>query len=158
MSLLAHLATLRAHGEWADGKLLDAVRAAHVPLAVRELAHVRGAQDIWLSRIERRTPTIAIWPEFTVDELARVGADVDAQWRAFFARLDEQALSESVSYRNLAGDPFTTPLGQLLSHVFMHGHYHRGKANAALKSGNGTPVGVDYILWQRLGGAQPAAG
>src|SRR5688500_15477572 len=98
MSLLAHLAALRAHGEWADGKLLDAARAFDVPLAVRELAHVRGAQEIWLSRIEQRAPTVAIWPEFSVDELGTVGAVVDAKWRAFFAGLDEPALSGNVSY------------------------------------------------------------
>jgi uncharacterized damage-inducible protein DinB len=40
----------------------------------------------------------------------------------------------------------------------MHGHYHRGKANAALGSVKGTPVSVDYILWQRIAAAPPAAG
>jgi hypothetical protein len=89
MSLLEHFAALRAHGEWADGKLLEAVRTSDVPLAVRELAHVRGAQEIWLSRIEQRAPTVAIWPEFTVHELGTVGAVVDAQWRTFFGGLNE---------------------------------------------------------------------
>ena len=132
MSLLEHFAALRAHGEWADGKLLEAVRTSDVPLAMRELAHVRGAQEIWLSRIEQRAPTVAIWPEFTVHELGTVGAVVDAQWRTFFGGLNEQALNGSVSYRSLAGDAYTTALGHILSHVLMHGHYHRGKANAAL--------------------------
>lgn len=157
MSFLAHLAALRAHGEWADGQLLAAVRASDVPSAVRELAHVRGAQEIWLSRIEQRSPTVAVWPDLSVDDLAEVGAEVDAKWRVFFSGLTEQALSGSVSYRNLAGEPFTTPLGQILSHVLMHGHYHRGKANAALHAANGTPASVDYILWQRLVAARPAA-
>jgi uncharacterized damage-inducible protein DinB len=149
MPSLTHLAALRAHGEWADARLLAAVQAADAPLAVRELAHVRGAQEIWLSRIEQRTATIMIWPELSIDELGTIGAAVDAAWRTFFNGLTEPALDAAISYRSLAGDPFTTPLGEILLHVLMHGQYHRGKANAALSGASGMPVSVDYILWQR---------
>lgn len=149
MSYLSHLAALRAHGEWADQQLLGIARLAHVPLAIRELAHVRGAQEIWLSRIERRVPTLAIWPEMSIDQLATAGATVDAAWRGCFATFTEDSLARAISYRSIAGDPFTTPLGEILAHLFMHGHYHRGKANAALSAAGVAPVSVDYILWQR---------
>lgn len=149
MSLLSHLADLRAHGEWADHQLLVAARAAQTPIAIRELAHVRGAQEIWLSRIEQRAPSFGVWPEMSIEQLADAGAAVDAAWRARFSTFDEDALARPISYRSIAGDPFTTPLGEILTHLFLHGHYHRGKANAALSAAGVTPVSVDYILWQR---------
>jgi uncharacterized damage-inducible protein DinB len=151
MSLLAHLTSLRDHGEWADRRLLEAVRAASAPAAIRELAHVRGAQEIWLSRIEQRPPTIPIWPELSAEELATVGAAMDAAWRTWFSELSEGTLSRPVSYKNLAGDPYTTPLSEILLHTMLHGQYHRGKASVALRAATGAAVSVDYMLWQWSG-------
>lgn len=67
----------------------------------------------------------------TTHELARVGASIDDAWRALLAQLAEHDLAKPLTYRNLAGDPFTTPLGEIVTHVLLHGQYHRGKANAA---------------------------
>ncbi len=151
MPFLDHLASLRAHGEWADQRLLDAVLDAEAPAAVRELAHVRGAQEIWLSRIEQRPATLAVWPEMTAAELAAVGASVDAAWRARFSELTEGMLAQPVSYTNMAGKTFTTPLSEILLHTMLHGHYHRGKACVALRAATGAAVSVDYMLWRRTG-------
>jgi uncharacterized damage-inducible protein DinB len=149
MSMLAHFASLRDHGEWADRRLLDAVRNADVPAAVRELSHVRAAQEIWLSRIEARTSTLPIWPELTLDELASVGETIDLAWRAKLRELTEMMLVQPVSYQNMAGAEFSPPLSEILMHVFLHGQYHRGKATAALRAATGAAVSLDYILWFR---------
>lgn len=157
MSFLVHLASLREHGEWADRRLLDAVRAASASTAVSELAHVRGAQELWLARIEQRSPTLAVWPELTVAELATVGGTLDAAWRARFSGLTEETLSQVIAYKNLAGEPYTTPLSEILLHTMLHGQYHRGKASVALRAATGAAVSVDYMLWQ-WSGAPRAAG
>ena len=60
-----------------------------------------------------------------------------------------ESLAERLTYRNLAGHTFQDPLGEILLHVLMHGHYHRGKANAALREAGLTPAGLDYITWHR---------
>jgi uncharacterized damage-inducible protein DinB len=151
MPFLTHLTSLRDHGEWADRRLLESLRETAVPDAVRELAHVRGAQEIWLSRIEQRRSTLPIWPELSVDELATIGEALDAAWRARFAALTADMLSQPISYRNMAGDPFSTPLSEILLHTMLHGHYHRGKANVAIRAATGAAVGLDYILWCRSG-------
>ncbi len=55
MLLIRHLDSLRRHGEWADARLLDALRAAavQVPAALRELAHTRAgaAVDLAMGRM-----------------------------------------------------------------------------------------------------------
>ena len=84
-----------------------------------------------------------------IDELETVGESIDRAWRDRLAQLSDQMLAESVPYRNLAAAPYTTPLSEILLHLMLHGHYHRGKANVALRTATGAAVGVDYILWQR---------
>jgi uncharacterized damage-inducible protein DinB len=153
-SLTAHLASLRAHGAWADQRLLDGLRAAGTPVpdALRELAHVRGAQEVWLSRIEQRPATIPVWPALSLDELAEIGHHVDQAWERFFEACSDATLDRLVAYTNSAGAAFTTPLDAILFHVMTHGQYHRGKANVALRAAGAAAVGVDYIVWVRSGG------
>ena len=151
LMLLRHLESLRAHGEWADAHFLSVLRDATVDVSavMREVAHIRGAQEIWLARIEHRSPTLPIWPEWSPADLADAGPVVDVRLRAMFAELTAASLAQPLTYANLAGDTFHTPVGEILLHLMMHGHYHRGKANAALRSAGLAPVSVDYITWQR---------
>lgn len=152
MSVVAHFNTLRQHGEWADRRLLGVLIGAGtpVPTVLRELAHVRGSQEVWLSRIEQRPVTLSVWPELSLDELAAVGTAVDLAWRRFLDGLSEGDLGRIVSYTNSAGEGFDTPLEEILVHVMLHAQYHRGKANVALRAANLLPAGVDYITWARI--------
>jgi len=131
--------------------MLAAAQAAvgDITTVLRELAHVRGAQETWLSRIEGRPPTLPVWPGLTLSDLARLGPALDAQMRQALASLTPQQLTAEISYANAEGQAFRTPLGEILLHLMLHGQYHRGKANAALRDIGAGAVGVDYIAWHR---------
>ena len=106
--------------------------APHATEALRELAHARGAQEIWLSRIEGRPATIPVWPAYSAVELARMGTIIDARMRRLFATLMPDALLQEIAYTNLEGLPSRTALGEILLPLLMHAHDHRGQANVAL--------------------------
>lgn len=146
LSYLQHLAT---HSAWADARLLDVASRINGDrtAVLRELAHIRGAQAIWLARLEGTAPLLPVWPTLTAEELAALGATLDAAWHRIIDALEPDALEQYVSYRNLAGAERRTKLGDILVHVFMHGQMHRGKANAALRTMGIDAVGVDYIAW-----------
>jgi uncharacterized damage-inducible protein DinB len=144
---------LSAHSAWADARLLEAARRATGDLTqvLRELAHVRGAQEIWLSRVDARPATLPVWPTLTLDELASAGAELDRQLRHLVASLTPEAMDRHVTYATTTGRTFSTPLADVLLQLLTHGQYHRGKANALLKALGEEPVAVDYIAWQREG-------
>jgi uncharacterized damage-inducible protein DinB len=148
------LQRLAAHGEWADARILAAAQCAagDVTIVLRELAHVRGAQETWIARIEGRAAALPVWPTLTASELAEVGPALDARLRRLIAALTPPMLERDVAYTNSAGRTFSTPLGEILLQVLTHGPYHRGKANAALRAIGAEPVSVDYIAWQRESG------
>lgn len=151
--MIERLELLRRHGAWSDARMLAALKAAPCPpeVALRELAHVRGAQATWLARIAGVEPSLAIWPDLAVSELQAVGEELDAASRDLHAGLTPADLDTAVRYRNSRGEPFETPLIDVLLHVALHGQYHRGKANAGLRAAGAEPVAVDYIAWSRLG-------
>lgn len=149
--MLNYLTKLAAHGAWADARLVTAAQRAtgEVAPVLRELGHIRGAQEIWMSRIAGRAPTIAVWPALTADELARLGPTLDTALLALLGSLSVPDLERVIRYTNSTGTTFDTPLGEVLLHLLTHGQYHRGKANALLRAAGAEAVNVDVITWLR---------
>lgn len=142
---------LYEHVEWADGILLRAVEAAgdDAPEAVREYAHLVGAEELWLARIQGRTPLVPVWPAATASELGALVRQTRAAYAAFLADLAPADLEREISYRNSAGRPFINTVADILLHVALHAQYHRGKVNLLLRQGGHEPAPTDYIAYVR---------
>jgi uncharacterized damage-inducible protein DinB len=156
MESIEYLQRLADHCLAADAALAESLRAAAtVPSQiVREYAHILGAEETWLARIEGRTARAAIWPAGPLGEVLHLRRTVAESYRAFFAALRDSDLERMVSYRNSAGIEFTTGIGDILLHVMLHGQYHRGKVNLLLRQSGFPPVPTDYIAFVR---GMPAA-
>ena len=151
MTGLEQLRRLWAHAEWADAALLAALgRQHHVPAeALREYAHVLGAEEVWLSRLESRPARAAVWPEPGLARAAELAGSVRAGYSAYLASLAEADLPRGIAYVNSAGLGFTTPVADILLHVALHGQYHRGKVNLLLRHAGLDPGPVDFIGFVR---------
>jgi uncharacterized damage-inducible protein DinB len=141
---------LFAHCAWADAALFAAVReCGDSSDAWREYTHILGAEEVWLARLERRPSAVVVWPMLTVSEAESPRARLVTGYDAFIATLDEASLTESMEYRTSAGQPFTTPVRDMLMQVVMHGQYHRGKINLLLRQEEDRAAPVDYISFVR---------
>lgn len=149
--MLDHLRRLTEHCLAADASLAEALRAAESPPAalVREYAHIIGAEEVWLARLEARTARAAIWPDATLAELLPLRDAVVESYRAYVGRLTAHDLGRLVDYRNSAGLTFSNTIADILFHVMLHGQYHRGKVNLLLRQSGHTPVPTDYIAFVR---------
>ena len=149
--MLTELRRLREHMAWADDAMLDAMAAAPTwPGEVaREFAHVLGAQENWLARIEGRSPRGAIWPDSDQASVRALALDVRVGYARHLDTLIEADLLRNVTYTNSAGISFETPVRDILYQVFLHAQYHRGKMNLLLRQAGLSPVSVDYIAYVR---------
>ncbi len=139
------------HLFWADGKVLEAVTAGDaVPeAAIREYAHIIGAEEVWLARVELRPPLLEVWPTAAAPDLNGMVRRTHEGWATYLAGLGESGLKRSVSYVNSAGRRFENTVADILVHVAMHGQYHRGKVNQMLRQGGIKPAPVDFIAYVR---------
>ena len=150
--------------DWANALIIDAVRglpqeqyAQHIPSSypsIREtLAHMAGAEWIWLERWKGASP--AAQPEWILDapieQLAASWKSVSDDRRRYLSSLDEEALQRPLSYRNLKGEPFTSGLADVLFHVANHATYHRGQVVTMIRQVGATPPATDLIVYARLG-------
>lgn len=143
------------HLFWSDEELLNAVTSGNaVPHeAIREFAHVIGTEEIWLARLERRTPRLAVWPPVSPSDrdrdLHEMLRQTHERWVSYLAGLQEADVGSIVEYVNSAGNRFENTVGDVLLHVALHGQYHRGKVNLMLRQAGLAPAPVDYIAFVR---------
>ncbi|MGE5926473.1 MAG: DinB family protein [Gemmatimonadota bacterium] len=142
-----------AHLAWADGRALAALRQAPAdePRARELLAHVIGAEGVWLARIEGREADLPVWPALALDEIETAAQRVHAGYDALLVRLgaDLAELARMVHYRNSAGLEFDSSVGDILRHVALHGAYHRGQIALLARLSGFAPQPTDYIAWSR---------
>lgn len=162
--MLTILQQLWSHIEWADGRILKALReaagygrpddveqrgAVTAIDVLHEFAHVIGSEENWLARIEGREPRAAIWPEVSLDELEPLLTSTHERYRTYLADLTDEEAAEKVSYTNSTGRQFTSEIRDILLHVALHGQYHRGKVNLMLRQIGRMPAPTDYIAYAR---------
>jgi uncharacterized damage-inducible protein DinB len=147
------LLTLMDHVMWADAQALAAIASiegarAERAQATRLYAHVAGAEHIWLSRLEGRRPAHPVWPELSLEEAAELARESLAGLRAI-ADAPPEALARDVEYQTTTGQLFRNTAADILSHVVLHGSYHRGQIALLTRQGGGAPVATDYIVYAR---------
>lgn len=142
---------LYGHLAWADARAIEALRGAPVPdpSALEILAHVLGAEHVWLTRIQQRPAAVAVWPAFDLDACARLA---DANRRGFeelITNADPDDLAREIAYVNSAGDTFRSTMEDILLHVALHGAYHRGQVALLVRRSGAEPRPTDYIAYIR---------
>lgn len=149
--------SLFAHMDWANRRLLEALQAApadEAGNATTLFLHVLQAERIWLTRLRGESSEgLALWAD-DADLVACVALieENGSGFRAWLDALPEDRLEKPIAYRSQVGAPFETSARDILTHVALHGQYHRGQINAALRAGGFKPAIIDYILYARLGG------
>jgi uncharacterized damage-inducible protein DinB len=151
--ILEQLHRLYAHMVWADRQVLELLRAGHggkEPAVLRLFAHVLAAERVWLLRLRRADASSQpIWPGLSMAEIAALAEDNAGEYARYLDGLDEPGLGAVCTYENSQGVAFRTSVADVLTHVFMHGNYHRGQIAAAVRAAGGQPVNTDFITWVR---------
>ena len=148
----AYLQRLMQHADWANRRILDSLQktklAEQRPL--RLFAHILAAERIYLERLRGLDPWPQnFWPELSLEQGAALIIENGFAYKKFFAGLAENGLDSSVRYRNSKGIEFHTPIKDLLSHVALHGSYHRGQIASLTRNAGHEPVNTDFITFVR---------
>jgi uncharacterized damage-inducible protein DinB len=151
-----HLQKLVAHLGWADTLVLDSLRRAAPldPRAFELYRHVLGTEEVWLGRLEGRKPTLAVWPDLSLEDCAAAARTNLENLQRYVAALSPADLPRGVTYINSAGNQFTSSVEDILIHLCLHGAYHRGQVSLALRQSGAEPAPTDYIAFAR---GSPAA-
>jgi len=156
---------LYEYNRWANERIFEAVsritpeeykrdmQSSH--RSVRDtFVHVVSAERIYLQRVSGTSPK-ALWSPLdfaTVSKLREQWVELIREQMAFIANLTEEQLKKPITYINLAGEPFTYPLWQILQHVVNHSSYHRGQITTMLRQLGAKPEATDFLLFYDVQG------
>lgn len=151
------VAKLFAYGRWANALVLDSAASLEPEEFTRQiggsfgsvqgtLAHLCGADWVWLERFLGRSPReLPAAEELTALPTLRARwKDVEEGLRTFADTLTPERLAQPLSYVSFKGDPFTYPLGETLTHLVNHGTYHRGQVATLVRQLGKSPATTDY--------------
>jgi uncharacterized damage-inducible protein DinB len=156
---------LYAYMRWACGKVLDSVE----PLTPEEftraaggsfgsvqatLAHLWGADWVWLERWHGRSPAALPDPK-KVPALAILreewGAVQNGQ-REFVESISAEGMGAAFTYQGFDAKTYHRTIGDALLHVANHSTYHRGQVATLLRQLGKTPVATDFFRYVDAGG------
>jgi uncharacterized damage-inducible protein DinB len=115
------------------------------------LAHICGAEWIWLERFEGRSP--ASFPNASdyvdVAILRAKWAEQEGRLLAFVAALKQEDLNRLLEYKTMKFGVYSNPLWQAMQHVVNHGTYHRGQVTTLLRQLGAQPIPTDLMHYYR---------
>lgn len=162
--------TLYDFNSWANRRAMESCAALTADQFTRDLgssfkcvrdtlAHILGAEWVWLERWHGRSPQ-GLLPagEFSdYDSLRARWAEVDRDLTDFVASLTDDDLSRIYEYKTTAGVPQTSAAWQMLQHLVNHGSYHRGQIATMLRQLGAKAQSTDLIAFYRQRAAQAKA-
>jgi uncharacterized damage-inducible protein DinB len=168
------LGAIRMHFDytaWASARLVNAAgslspeeltkdfgTADHSVLGT--LVHVYAADRIWYDRVHGNAPALFIEPErdMHLHVLQNEWPVLLGRWHEWAAAQTEESLGTKASYKDLKGNSYETPLGQIALHLVNHGTHHRGQVSGFLRSMGHIPPPLDLMAYYRELAATASAG
>lgn len=115
------------------------------------LAHIYGAECIWLERFQGRSPSgLPASAEFTdVSLLQQRWLEHEQRLLNFVRGLTQADLDREVQYKTLKFGVYRNPLWQSMLHMVNHGTYHRGQVTTMLRQLGAQPILTDLMHFYR---------
>ena len=115
------------------------------------LAHIYGAEWIWLERFQGRSP--AALPnarEFEdLPSLRERWLEQEQRLLTFVRGVTQSDLDRELEYKTLKFGVYRNPLWQSMQHVVNHGTYHRGQVTTMLRQLGAEPILTDLMHFYR---------
>jgi uncharacterized damage-inducible protein DinB len=155
---------LRLHldySRWASARLIEAASTLTREELVRDFAtadksvlgtmvHIFGADRVWLGRVRGAGPGTRPGPEFNdLAVLDPAWRGVLDEWLAWASAMADSDFEPDLSYHDLKGNAWRTPLWQVVLHLVNHATHHRGQAAGFLRSMGHVPPALDLIAFYR---------
>lgn len=158
-----HFQTFARYNTWANARLYDACgalsgedyfaeRGAFFGSIHGTLNHIMVGDRAWMGRLEGVASGVksldeSLFGDF--DALRAARADEDGRIVGYVDGLTAEGLGQDLHYKSVAGDPFVTPVHQVLAHVFNHQTHHRGQVHDLLSQTEAAPPPLDLIYYLR---------
>ena len=152
--MVAYLETIQSmfkHLHWANQQILETLQNGEENKQANNLfSHMLHAENVWYTRLKGSDSShIPIWAEISLESCIEMVNQNYHNYTELLSTLSNTDLNKLVSYKNSKGTEFHNTIREILTHVALHGQYHRGQINQLLRAADLEPISVDYITFRR---------
>ena len=140
------------HLNWANQRILETLQGIEDEnLEVcRLFSHILFAEKVWITRLRGLDSSrLPIWSEIDLEVCAELVMQNEESLTAILTNLANSDLDKLIFYTNSKGTEFKNSVRDILTHVALHGQYHRGQINSRLRADGMEPVNIDFITFLR---------
>ncbi|WP_026567572.1 DinB family protein [Bacillus sp. UNC41MFS5] len=140
------------HLQWSNQRILETLQNMERKNEQinRLFSHILLAEQVWFTRLNGSdSSNLPIWADVSIESCVELANRNNQNFKEFLSGLTNPALEQIVSYRNSKGIEFKNSVRDILTHVALHGQYHRGQINQLLRANDTEPVILDYIIFRR---------
>lgn len=150
METVEHLRHLFAYNDWANRRMIVALKNAGSERSRQILAHLLITEQEYFERLYGKDSTgFDFWPDLNMDELGTLARETADRYEKLLRRFDDEGLFIRARYRTSEGVPHENTFRELLSHVLLHSATHRGNIMLKLREDGFEPPKIDYIIYLR---------
>lgn len=140
------------HLHWANQRIFETLQSIEDENQEvwRLFFHILCAEKVWIARLHGLDSSqLSISSEVDIEICAELVKQNEESFTAFFNNSENTDLDKIICYTNSKGREFKNSARDILSHVSLHGQYHRGQINSRLRAVGIDPVNIDFITFVR---------
>jgi uncharacterized damage-inducible protein DinB len=150
MDTIEHLRDLFAYNDWANRRVIVALKSAASLRSLQILAHLLITEKEYYERLYGKDSTgFDFWPDLNLDEAGALAREVAEAYEKLLRRFDDEGLDLRTKYRTSSGLVHENTFREMLTHVLFHSSIHRGNIVVKLREDGFEPPKIDYIVYLR---------
>jgi len=150
MYTVDHLRDLFRYNDWANRRIIVALKENKCERARQILAHLLTTEQEYFGRLYGKDSTgFDFWPDLSLEECGSLAKETAGQYEKLLRRFDEEGLDLWTRYKTSEGVRHENNYRDLLTHVLFHSSIHRGNIIPKLREEGFEPPKTDYIIYLR---------
>lgn len=150
METVEHLRHLFSYNDWANRRMIVALKSAESQRSRQILAHLLITEQEYFERLYGKDSTgFDFWPDLSLAECGELAQITAERYEKLLRQFDEDGLAIRAQYKTSEGVSQENTYRELLTHVLFHSSIHRGNIMLKLREEGLEPPKIDYIIYLR---------
>jgi uncharacterized damage-inducible protein DinB len=150
MTTVEHLRELYIYNDWANRRIVAALKINNSEKARRILAHLLITEQEYFERLYGKDSFgFDFWQDLSVEECGDLARATAERFEKLLRKFDDEGLDMKARYRTSEGVWYENTFRELLTHVLFHSSIHRGNIMLKMREENLEPPKIDYIIYLR---------